>query len=977
MIRNTTFEVAKAINVIVVNVDNKVLPGNVTVKVNSNVPGTYTVKIADKTVDVEVGLNGEGNATVMLPAGENYHATVIYANENYTAVIKNATFNVSKAINNILIEADDVPYNVNATIKVTADVDGKYAIKINNTIVMVNVKDGFGFNTVKLDPGLYFATTEYEDENYKGNVTSASFNVLSPFMGNLTIRDAAWPENATVYVTGKGEVNIIVEYYLIKPEVVIIFDTIQFNISGQLSSVEVLDQQYVKFNFTVDKSCTVTVDAIYEANDLIKDYKLVSNIITYNVLVKNSTVSISADDISYTSNATLKIRAGEDGLYEVTAANKTYEVNVSNGVASINLGILPAGEYKVEIISKADESIKNQTSFKVSKADDTDMDVTVNNGELSINDSSNATGTVTVTINGTDYEVELVNGTAKVDLDLYPGEYNATITYSGDDNHNPIVKNITLNVPKVEIPVEDAVSVEIINKTTSPEFTINLPNDASGNLTVTIDGVDYHAEIVNGSATINPGDLVVGPHEVTVLYSGDGKYAPIENTSVLEIEKIVIPMYEAVNCEIIQGSTSTKYTFTLPEYASGSVTVTIDGKQYNASIDSGNVVIEIDDLSAGDHNVTITYAGDERYAPINATSVLNVPKVAIDENAISVDVFENSIIVTADLPSDATGNVTVIVDGVKHNATVENGKATVKVDGLSAGIHNVTAIYFGDDKYAQLSRNVTSNIPKEDVPEKEFSIDVDLPLGSKNPEVTVKLPKDATGYALVNVNGYSFYVPVENGNATITIPGLGYGAYDVSVTYSGDDKYNSADKNFTINIQKPILKSKNIQIRYTCKYPYRVLVTVDGNAVVKQYVIFKFNGKTYKRLTNNKGYATLKLPIVAPKTYKITATFKGVSVSKNVKVGKIVVAYNKKIKKSARFAKIKVRLAPVAKKYLAGKHMALKLNGKTFKAITNKKGVATFTISKKFLSMLKVGKVYKYKVRYAKDSVVRKITVLR
>ena len=954
MIRNTTFEVAKAINVIVVNVDNKVLPGNVTVKVNSNVPGTYTVKIADKTVDVEVGLNGEGNATVMLPAGENYHATVIYANENYTAVIKNATFNVSKAINNILIEADDVPYNVNATIKVTADVDGKYAIKINNTIVMVNVKDGFGFNTVKLDPGLYFATTEYEDENYKGNVTSASFNVLSPFMGNLTIRDAAWPENATVYVTGKGEVNIIVEYYLIKPEVVIIFDTIQFNISGQLSSVEVLDQQYVKFNFTVDKSCTVTVDAIYEANDLIKDYKLVSNIITYNVLVKNSTVSISADDINYTSNATLKIRAGEDGLYEVTAANKTYEVNVSNGVASINLGILPAGEYKVEIISKADESIKNQTSFKVSKADDTDMDVTVNNGELSINDSSNATGTVTVTINGTDYEVELVNGTAKVDLDLYPGEYNATITYSGD-----------------------AVSVEIINKTTSPEFDINLPNDASGNLTVIIDGVDYHAEIVNGSATINPGDLVVGPHEVTVLYSGDGKYAPIENTSVLEIEKIVIPIDEAVNCEIIQGSTSAKYTFTLPEYASSSVTVTIDGKQYNVSIDSGNAVIEIDDLSVGDHNVTIVYAGDERYAPINVTSVLNVPKVAVDENAISVDVSGNSIVVTVDLPSDATGNVAVIVDGVKYDATVENGKATVNVDNLSVGIHNVTATYFGDDKYAPVSRNVTSNIPKEDVPEKEFTVDVNLPVGSKNPKVTVKLPKDATGYALVNVNGYSYYSPVENGDVIITIPGLGYGAYDVSVTYSGDGKYNSADKNFIINIQKPVLKSRNIQIRYTCKYPYRVLVTVDGNAVVKQYVIFKFNGKTYKRLTNNKGYATLKLPIVAPKTYKITATFKGVSVSKNVKVGKIVVAYNKKIKKSARFAKIKVRLAPVAKKYLAGKHMVLKLNGKTFKAITNKKGVATFTISKKFLAMLKVGKVYKYKVRYAKDSVVRKITVLR
>ena len=210
------------------------------------------------------------------------------------------------------------------------------------------------------------------------------------------------------------------------------------------------------------------------------------------------------------------------------------------------------------------------------------------------------------------------------------------------------------------------------------------------------------------------------------------------------------------------------------------------------------------------------------------------------------------------------------------------------------------------------------------------------------------------------------------------MPSLAYGNYIANVTYSGDDKYNSLMRNTTVNIPKPVLTAKNISIRYTTAYKYKVLVKINGKAVVKQYVTFTFNGKTYKRLTDSKGYATLNLPKVKPRAakYTITMTYNDIKLSKKVKVNSIVVAKNRKAKKSARFLRINVKLKPVAKKVQKGKKLTLKFRGKTFKAKTNRKGIATFTIKKNVFKKLKVGRKYAYQVTYGKDK-VKKVIIFR
>ena len=177
---------------------------------------------------------------------------------------------------------------------------------------------------------------------------------------------------------------------------------------------------------------------------------------------------------------------------------------------------------------------------------------------------------------------------------------------------------------------------------------------------------------------------------------------------------------------------------------------------------------------------------------------------------------------------------------------------------------------------------------------------------------------------------------------------------------------------------KPVITgNKDVVMLYSAGTAYKVSVTIDGRAVVGEYVTFKFNGVTKKVKTDSKGYATYKIPTVKPKSskYAITATYKDVTVKNKVKVNSIVVAKNLKAKKSAKVLKIKVTLKKVNKKYIKGKYVTLKFKGKTYKVKTSKKGVAIFKIKKNVLKKLKVGKKYSYKVSYGKDAVSKKITV--
>ena len=157
------------------------------------------------------------------------------------------------------------------------------------------------------------------------------------------------------------------------------------------------------------------------------------------------------------------------------------------------------------------------------------------------------------------------------------------------------------------------------------------------------------------------------------------------------------------------------------------------------------------------------------------------------------------------------------------------------------------------------------------------------------------------------------------------------------------------------------------------------LKDANGKAISSVKVTIKLNGNTYTKTTNSKGQVSLAIPNLVPKTYKVTVKFAGNDKYKasslttaKVKVKKATVKLT--AKKKTFKAKKKTKKYTVTLKNNKGKAMkkvklTLKVNKKTYKAKTNKKGKATFKITK----LNKKGK-FTAKITYKGNKYYNKLT---
>ena len=103
------------------------------------------------------------------------------------------------------------------------------------------------------------------------------------------------------------------------------------------------------------------------------------------------------------------------------------------------------------------------------------------------------------------------------------------------------------------------------------------------------------------------------------------------------------------------------------------------------------------------------------------------------------------------MPEDATGNVTISVNGTEYNTTVDKGKAVFNIENLTAGNKTIAVAYAGDDKYFANYTTAAISVSKSKVSDMEVEIS-DIDAGD-NLTVIVKLPDDATGQVLIDIDG--------------------------------------------------------------------------------------------------------------------------------------------------------------------------------------------------------------------------------
>ena len=622
------------------------------------------------------------------------------------------------------------------------------------------------------------------------------------------------------------------------------------------------------------------------------------------------------------------------------------------------------------------------------------------NGEVTINLPSDATGIVTLTINKKDYNFAVVNGVANVIIpSLTNGDYPYTITYSGDGKYSSFTNEGSLKVNKTDAnpvenktgdnkdndsssnnatkPTPDVVVPPLDNPSSDGSVNVSLPIDATGTVTLTVDGKDYDFDVKNGVANVKLPELANGDYPYTIKYSGDNKYSSFTNAGSLKVNKTTVNPVENTTDTNAAGNTTNGNT------TNSNTTTNTSGNDANTTKPTPEIVVPPLDKPSTDGSIPVT------------------------------------------LPSDATGTVTLTVDGKDYDFDVKNGVANVKLPELANGDYPYTIKYSGDSKYssfvdsgslkvnntAVVDNKTSENKTDANATEPTVKPDVVIPPldnPSSDGSVTVKLPSDATGKVTLTINGKDYNYLVENGEANVIIPNLGDGDYPYTITYSGDSKYssftnagslkvnkttanpvenqtntteNTSQENTTIADNSKIVASNKKVTYATGKYYTIKVYGEDGQLVNGVKVVITVKGKTFKTLTTKDGVAKFKVT-QKPGTYKMTITALNKNVTKTLTVKHLVTLKAVTVKKSAKKLVLQATLGKVNGKYLNKKTVTFKFNGKKYTAKTNKKGVAKLTIKNAKsgkntynIAKLKVGKKVTYQATYLKDTVKKTVKV--
>jgi predicted outer membrane repeat protein len=210
----------------------------------------------------------------------------------------------------------------------------------------------------------------------------------------------------------------------------------------------------------------------------------------------------------------------------------------------------------------------------------------------------------------------------------------------------------------------------------------------------------------------------------------------------------------------------------------------------------------------------------------------------------------------------------------------------------------------------------------------------------------------------------NFNVSLSTGGILVVENGYGSKSVYVPKVSSITSKFNNQSITLGVALNpSKIIGNKNVVADYSGKVTFKVRVVGSNGKAVGQneVVLMKISGKTYSVKTDKGGYASKAFSLL-PGKYSITTSYKGFSAKNTITVKKVLKAKSATVKKAKKI-KYSASLKTSKGKAISGKKITFKINGKSYTAKTNKKGIATV----KFKN-LKVGK-YKVTVKYLKSMV--------
>ena len=884
-----TVEYDEHIPIILVLPDNA--RGNITITLNGK---NYNITLSDEE-------SGEIYYTISdRIAGGNYTITVRYSGDNnYTESTITRNITITRFDPELdAVTPEIVFYGRNITSEITLDrtargnititiADRNYTIILNDTVnrrIEYTISD-------RIPSGVYTITFRYsgDDKFTESTVTSdITITRISPLFNVTSPATVSYGENITLEMELPDDAR----------------GNITITIADRNYTIILNDTLKGKFNWTIPDIISGgnhTITAVYSGDRNYFDYPVNRNIIIPKI---DSLFNITAPDTSLThENKTVEIKLPEDarGNITISIGDKNYIITLNDTqCGEFNWTITDAfdrgnytiiAEYSGDGKYYAKTVTRNITILKINP----ELNMTApetgfskENIIVSIELPDDAQGNVTITIGDKNYIITLnetqhgkFNWTIPDFFDL--GNYTIIAKYSGDLKYYPdevtgnisIIKQdskLNLTVPEAGFADENII------------ISIELPDNAQGNVTITIGDKNYLItlnETQHGKFNYTIPDFFdLGNYTIIAKYSGDLKYYPDEVTGNISIIKLDSKLNLTVP-ETGFADENITVIIELPDDAQGNVTITIGNESYLITLNEtqhGKFNYTIPALFVpGNYTVNASYSGNYKYLESTESKNITLKKFDPHFNVTVPDSvrYGENITVNITLVDGARGNITI--SWTYGNETIElsdalYGHVEYNITGLKPDEYIINVIYSGDENYSGMDVTRTTVIPKEDY-ELNASLSDDNITYSESTALDINISENVTGILTVTYNNetYTFNLTeIPDNHVEISISDLAAGTYVIGIDCSGDEIYKQKSMNLTLTINK--IKVNPTDINYTCFINGTVHVALPGNITGNLTVAI---GDTTYNLTLVNGEAVIDLSGETPGVHSILISYSG------------------------------------------------------------------------------------------------------
>ena len=750
------------------------------------------------------------------------------------------------------------------------------------------------------------------------------------------------------------------------------------NENGEYINITTLlkDKYSFNFNYTNTKGeyliyCNIMNYTNTGIVDVGKEFSEMT--VTYNNITYND------GKITFHVKVTGNLTAQPTGNVTFTYNNKETTVNLTDGECSFTIDeALKPANYTMRIDYNGDgeyfKILKQNYNFTVYKIK---TNITLVAPEIKIGE----TGKLTITITPSDaklygnlyyttdraYERNAdTPGTRTLKLSNFPvGTHNLTVIFKEDEYYTGGTASIMFVVSRYETNI----SIESNDIKAGENETLNItiqPGDVRGEATISINNENRTICLNNTTTPITLTDLEEGTYTVTVYYPGDSKYAPSNATTTFSVARITSHLnVELTHYENLTGHIKIQAN---PLNCTGEVAIYINNEKIMLNLTNGTIDTTIK-FKRGTNYIYIHYNGDRTYSISTWNTTINLestPVLSLETQKLETGktgYIRINLTDTNNIPYEYTNITIEFQNTTKTLTTNENGTVYLPVN-TQTGTYTIKATY----QNATIIKNITVktltqlNVTIKDINQADDLVAYATLTDSNNNKLS--------GEIALEINGNYYKIIISDGAGSRNLGEFTAGTYTYTATYPESTILYSANTTGSFNVIKnnyKITGNTNIVQYYGATKYYKIRLTNNNQPVKGEIINIKINKNSVQVKTDSQGYATLKLSLKAGK-YTITSTYKNIKVSNKITVKPTLITKNKKIKKGKTLTYTAKLLNKNGKK-LKNKKITFKINGKKYKAKTNKKGIAKIKVKN-----LKVGK-YKIITTYGKQKNTNWITV--